>query len=81
MSIRPTWTGLVNLPGNCPWDERLITRRRARRRPLTGFASRSPLAAFGVWLLRAALIALITFGVWLLIANWALPTLVDGIRP
>ncbi len=52
-------------------------RRPARRRPLTEFASRSPLHAFGVWLFRAALVALMTLGVWLLILNWAVPYLAE----
>jgi hypothetical protein len=59
----------------------LTVRRRSRRRPLTDFASRSPLHAFGVWLLRSALIALMALAVWLLIANWAVPTLIEGVRP
>lgn len=33
-----------------------IRRRSRKRRPLTEFASRSPLHAFGVWLLKSALI-------------------------
>ena len=59
----------------------MTVRRRSRRRPLTDFASRSPLHAVGVWLFRSALIALMTLGVWLLIAKWAVPTLVEGFRP
>lgn len=59
----------------------MAARRRSRRRPLTDYASRSPLHAFGVWLIRSALIALMTLAVWLLVANWAVPTLVEGFRP
>jgi hypothetical protein len=59
----------------------LTARRRSRRRPLTNFASRSPLHGLGVWLFGSALIALMTLGVWLLIANWAVPALVEGFRP
>ena len=75
------WTSIANLPSNCPREERLTARRRSRRRPLTDFANRSPLHAFGVWLFRSALIALIALAVWLLIANWAVATLIDGLRP
>ncbi|MCV0377400.1 hypothetical protein [Microbacterium sp.] len=59
----------------------MTVRRRSRRRPLTDFASRSPLHAFGVWLFRSALIVLMGLTAWLLIANWAVPTLVEGLRP
>ena len=41
----------------------MTVRRRSHRRPLTDYASRSPLHALGVWLLRSALIALMTFAV------------------
>jgi hypothetical protein len=59
----------------------LTVRRRSRRRPLTDYASRSPLHAFGVWLFRSALILLMGLAAWLLVANWAVPTLVEGFRP
>lgn len=59
----------------------MTARRRSRRRPLTDYASRSPLHAAGVWLFRSALIAVMTLGVWLLIANLAIPSLVEGFRP
>jgi hypothetical protein len=59
----------------------LTVRRRSRRRLLTDYASRSPLHAFGVWLFRSALIVLMGLAAWLLIANWAVPTLVEGLRP
>lgn len=59
----------------------MTVRRRSRRRPLTEFASRSPLHALGVWLVKAAVIALMFLAAWLLIANWAVPSLVDGFRP
>ena len=55
--------------------------RRRRRRPLAEFASRSPLHAFGAWLLRSATVALLFLAAWLLIVNWAVPTLVEGMRP
>lgn len=56
-------------------------RRRRSKAPLSAFASRSPLHAFAVWLFRSAVIVLMGFAIWLLIANWAVPTLVDGFRP
>ncbi len=59
----------------------MTARRRSRRRPLTDFASRSPIHAVGVWLFRTALIGLMMLGIWLLIENWAAPTLVEGFRP
>ena len=62
-------------------EERLTARRRSRTRPLTDYASRSPLHAFGVWMLRSALIALIGLAAWLLVADWAVPTLTEGFRP
>lgn len=58
-----------------------MTVRRRSRRPLTEFASRSPLLVFGVWLLRSALVALLFLGAWLLVANWAVPTLVESLSP
>jgi len=48
---------------------------------LTEFANRSPIHAVGVWLLKAALVALMFVGLWLLVANWAVPSLVDGLSP
>ena len=59
----------------------MTVRRRSRSRPLTDFAKGSPLHAFGVWLFRSALIGLMAFAIWLLIANWAVPTVVEGMRP
>ena len=59
----------------------MTVRPRSRRRPLTEFANRSPLHAFGVWLLRSALIALMALAVWLLIVDWAVPSLIEGMRP
>ena len=59
----------------------MADRRRSRRRPLTECASRSPPHAFGVWLVRAALLAVLFLGVWLLVAYWAVPNLVEGFRP
>ena len=59
----------------------MTARRRSRRRPLTDFARRSLLHALGVWLFRSALILLMGLAAWLLIANWAVPTLVEGFRP
>ena len=53
-------------------------RRSRRRRPLTEFASRSPLHALGVWLLRAAMTLLLFLALWLLVINWAVPSLIDG---
>jgi hypothetical protein len=37
--------------------------------------------AFGVWLLRAVAAGMLFLALWMLIANWAVPTLVEGIRP
>jgi hypothetical protein len=59
----------------------MADRRRSRRRPLTELARRSPLHAFGVWLVRAALFAVLFPGIWLLVAYWAVPNLVEGFRP
>ena len=59
----------------------MTARRRSLRRPLTDYASRSPLHAVGVWLFRSALVALMTLAAWLLIANWAVPSLIEGFRP
>jgi hypothetical protein len=59
----------------------LTVRRRSRRRPLTDFASRSLLHAFGVWLLRSVLIIVMGLIAWLLVTNWAVPSLVEGLRP
>ena len=56
----------------------MTARRRSRRRPLTEFATRSPIHAFGVWLLRSAFVALLFLGAWLLVVNWAVPSLADG---
>lgn len=61
--------------------EDMADRRRSRRRALTDFANRSPIHAFAAWILRAALIAAAFVGLWLLVANWAVPSLVDGFRP
>ena len=58
----------------------MAARRRSPRRPLNRLASRSPLHAFAAWLLRSALIGVIFLIVWLLISNWAVPSLVDGLR-
>ena len=60
----------------------MTARRRSRtRRPLTDFARRSPLHAFGVWLLRSALIAALFLALYLFVVTWAVPSLVDGLRP
>lgn len=56
----------------------MTVRRRSRRRPLTEFASRSPLHAFAVWMLRSALIALMFLAVYLLVVNVAVPALSAG---
>jgi hypothetical protein len=56
----------------------MINRRRARRRPLTEFASRSPIHAFGVWLVRNAVLLAIAGAMFLFIWNVALPNLIDG---
>ena len=56
----------------------MTVRRRSRRRPLTEFASRSPLHAFGVWLFRAAIYAGLVLAVYLLIANILVPTMLEG---
>jgi hypothetical protein len=55
----------------------MTARRRSRRRPLTEFASRSPLHAFAVWLLRSALIIALALAVYLLITNALVPGMVD----
>ena len=47
-------------------------RRRRRRRPFAEFASRSPLHAFGVWLIKSALIILVSFAAWLSVSNVAI---------
>ena len=60
----------------------MTARRRSRtRRPLTDFARRSPLHAFGVWLLRSTMVAALFLALYILIVNWAVPSLVDGLRP
>ena len=59
----------------------MTVRRRSRRRPLSEFASRSPVHALGVWLLKSALVALFFLAAWLLVSNWAVPSLVEGMRP
>jgi hypothetical protein len=46
---------------------------RSRRRPLTEFGSRSPLHAFGVWLIKSALIILIGLAAWIYVSNVAIP--------
>lgn len=55
----------------------MTVRRRPGGRPLTEFASRSPLHAFGVWLLRTALVGLIALAVYLLVVNVLVPGLAD----
>jgi hypothetical protein len=61
-----------------PEDQRLTVRRRSRKRPLTEFASRSPLHAFAAWLLRAALTALMFLALYWMIANVAVPALTNS---
>jgi hypothetical protein len=46
--------------------------RRSRRRPLTEFGSQS-LHAFGVWLIKSALIILIGLAAWIYVSNVAIP--------
>lgn len=51
---------------------------RSRRGPLTRFAQRSPFHAFSVWLMKSAVIGLVTFAVYLFVVNVAVPQLADG---
>jgi hypothetical protein len=54
------------------------TQRRPRTRPLRDFANRSPVHAFGVWLLKSALILTLGAIFILVIINIAVPMMSDG---
>jgi len=56
-----------------------VRRRYRRRRPLTEFDRRSPVHAFGVWLIKAALAGLLTLALYLFVLNVAVPQLIDGL--
>ena len=55
----------------------MTVRRRSRKRPLTEFASRSPVHALMAWLLRAALTAVMFLALYWMIANVAVPALTN----
>lgn len=57
----------------------MTVRRRSRRGPLTEFASRSPMHAFLVWLVRTSLLVLIGVGAYLIIMNLLVPNMIDGL--
>jgi hypothetical protein len=57
----------------------LTVRRRSRRRPLTEYASRSPLHAFAVWLLKSAVIVGMALCVYLVVTQILIPGYVDQV--
>jgi hypothetical protein len=57
----------------------LTVRRRSRRRPLTEYASRLPLHAFAVWLLKSAVIFGMALGVYLVVTQILIPGYVDQV--
>ena len=63
----------------------MAARRRSRRRPLTNFATRSPLHGLVVWLGRSALILLAGWIAYLLVVNVIVPgyveQMVEQVRP
>jgi hypothetical protein len=60
-----------------PEDQRLTVRRRSRKRPLTDFASRSPLHAVIAFGIRLGLLAAISIFGYVVIVNVLAPNLVD----
>lgn len=67
------WTTVANIAALPLEGGTLTARRRSRRRPLTDYASRSPLHAFAVWLLKTAIIVGAAIAVYVVVTQILIP--------